>query len=559
MQVSLREGVVGKGPVLAEHRAEGSWQVAGIALLVLATCLMGIVLLATVAASGVFSYSLDDPYIHLAVAEEILAGGYGVNAGEPAAASSSILYPYLVAGLLALGAGSLAPMLITWAASLASVALAVGVFASADLPAPASLKERGFVIPAVCLLVSNLAGLAFTGMEHSLHLALTLAALLGVVRLGKRQRVDAWWIAVLILQPAIRYEGLGVAAAGALVLALTGRFWLATAVALSSVAIVAGFGAWLSSLGLPPLPSSVMVKGSDVAGADGFTGKIAALLENLSGNIGEHSGIAFVVLGVMCVFAANRRLRGGGAAVSPAGLTALFMAVILFGHLVGGRFGWAQRYEAYAFVPALVALPVVFRDRALAILAGRDGASLAIALLLMLLAFAPNVRSTLESPEGSRNISLQQRQMHRLAVEHVGAPVAVNDLGWVSFRNDNYVLDLWGLGSEAARKARTAGEGSAWMAEMAAERGVRLVMIYDSWLPDQPDGWVRLGHLTFKGKLVTAAERDVAMYAADPAYVPQLNRAIQAWSVTLSNRSRFFPDAHENPGYGVDAAAGSPG
>ncbi|RYH10669.1 hypothetical protein [Tropicimonas sp. IMCC6043] len=39
--------------------------------------------------AGVFEYPLDDVYIHLAVAEQIASGGYGVNPGEYASASSS--------------------------------------------------------------------------------------------------------------------------------------------------------------------------------------------------------------------------------------------------------------------------------------------------------------------------------------------------------------------------------------------------------------------------------------------------------------------------------------
>jgi hypothetical protein len=34
--------------------------------------------------------------------------------------------------------------------------------------------------------------------------------------------------------------------------------------------------------------------------------------------------------------------------------------------------------------------------------------------------------------------------VHRFAVEY-SEPVAVIDLGWVTYRNDEYVLDLWGL------------------------------------------------------------------------------------------------------------------
>jgi len=46
---------------------------------------------------GVFTYTLDDPYIHLALAEKIAQGHYGINSGEASAPSSSIVWPFLLA------------------------------------------------------------------------------------------------------------------------------------------------------------------------------------------------------------------------------------------------------------------------------------------------------------------------------------------------------------------------------------------------------------------------------------------------------------------------------
>ena len=48
---------------------------------------------------GVFAYTLDAPYIHLALADQIGDGNYDINAGEAAAPSSTILYPFLLAVL----------------------------------------------------------------------------------------------------------------------------------------------------------------------------------------------------------------------------------------------------------------------------------------------------------------------------------------------------------------------------------------------------------------------------------------------------------------------------
>jgi hypothetical protein len=47
--------------------------------------------------AGEFTYTLDDPYIHLALAKNIWYGNYGINFVEPSAPSSSILWPFLLA------------------------------------------------------------------------------------------------------------------------------------------------------------------------------------------------------------------------------------------------------------------------------------------------------------------------------------------------------------------------------------------------------------------------------------------------------------------------------
>lgn len=46
---------------------------------------------------GKLIYTLDDPYISLALSDQIAHGHYGINATEPASPSSSILYPFLLA------------------------------------------------------------------------------------------------------------------------------------------------------------------------------------------------------------------------------------------------------------------------------------------------------------------------------------------------------------------------------------------------------------------------------------------------------------------------------
>ena len=46
--------------------------------------------------NGQFAFTLDDPYIHLALAKQLALGNYGINSGEFAAPASSILWPFLL-------------------------------------------------------------------------------------------------------------------------------------------------------------------------------------------------------------------------------------------------------------------------------------------------------------------------------------------------------------------------------------------------------------------------------------------------------------------------------
>ena len=62
---------------------------------------------ARVRTGGSYVAPQDDPYIHLAMAERMAAGYYGINVGEASSPSSSLLWPVLLmaAGELGVGAG----------------------------------------------------------------------------------------------------------------------------------------------------------------------------------------------------------------------------------------------------------------------------------------------------------------------------------------------------------------------------------------------------------------------------------------------------------------------
>src|SRR5207249_4185297 len=101
---------------------------------------------------------------------------------------------------------------------------------------------------------------ALSGMEHLLHLAVTSIAAVGLIILVARSQAPWWLYTALILSPSIRYEGISILLAGALALALNGRRRAAAATLVAGLLPLFLFGCFLMAQGLPPIPSSMLVK-----------------------------------------------------------------------------------------------------------------------------------------------------------------------------------------------------------------------------------------------------------------------------------------------------------
>jgi hypothetical protein len=198
-----------------------------------------------------------------------------------------------------------------------------------------------------------------------------------------------------------------------------------------------------------------------------------------------------------------------------------------------GAFGWFSRYELYVWSAALLTALVVFRGSLRRFAAATGPLTFLVAASGVALAIGfPYVYTTLKTPLGSNNIYEQHYQMHRFATEFYDGPVAVTDLGWVSFRNDRYVLDLWGLALASAADARRQG-GVAYMGELARERDVELAMLYGEWYPELPEGWMPVAEMGLGKRLLTPAAAVVTFYALDPAEAPRIRGLLRDFAPTL--------------------------
>ena len=482
-------------------------------LYTLAVMLAGVAVLAAliVLRTGGLAYTLDDPYIHLSLAEEILHGNYGINPGEAASPSSSMLYAPLLAPLLAAGAG-------VWSAlALAVLGQGVAVWLMAGALAPAVATRPASALVAAPLLVQAVNGFALplTGMEHPLHVAASVAILVGLARAATGPAPRWLWFAIL-LAPAIRFEGYALALAAILTLAFLAHRRLAFASLLGLAALTAGYAWAMHALGLPLVPSSVMVKSPATAAAlqaDG-EGALVALAVNAILGLRTLQGMLLAGLSVLLMLLAIvRPNRRRNAVIWPA------LAAIL-AHFLLGRFGWFGRYEVYAVALALTAYLLQLRRPALA-------------PLVLLAVFAWSYAETLtQTPAAAVSLHQQQAQMHRFSAEFFPQPVAVNDLGYVAWDNDTPVLDLWGLGSETARRLTAAQGRTVATLRSLTEGHATYAMIYDiAFQGAIPPEWCRVATLTTSR--VIAASDTVSFWLIDRAQEAAIRDALSRFAPTL--------------------------
>ena len=482
---------------------------------------------------GRLIYSLDDPYISLGLARHIAQGEYGINAGEAASPASSILYPLVLAGFAWASWQQFVPLALNMLAAIATGLLFTAALCRYRILADPSQFTRGAVLVLTVCIAVNTVGLVFVGLEHSLHALTSVFVVLALARALEEDRVPGSLVIAIVLLPLWRFEGMALALLAMAALAVTGHRRPA-AMALAAVALsLSGYVVAMHALGLPSLPSSVLTKSAVaerlIDASAGPADLMELTLRDAVGRLTLEAVPLLLLIAVILAHPAMRVRRRGNSADERWSLWretvfALVVGGTLVAHALFGSWGWFARYEAYAVAVGAAGALILWR-RPIAALVARespvyDGLALA-ALLSLGQAYA---LATLKTPFAAGEIYQQQYQMHRFAVDFYRRPVAVNDIGWVSYDNPNYVLDLIGLGSETARHARAEGQiCTDWMSDLVTARGVGVAMIYDQLFAGQrPPQWHRLAVLRSSFHVVSGYDTVTFYATSDEAVGPAL-------------------------------------
>ncbi len=480
-------------------------------------------------------YSLDDAFIHLDVARNILHGTYGINAGEPSSPSSSIIWPWLLAATQLLGLGVTGPLVLNALAAGATVYVSARLIRTLGLADNATGAGMTLGIGLLVIFAANALALPMTGMEHTWHVLTVALVIEGLIAASKGTPPNTTFIIALVAMPLFRFEGMALFLVSVAALWLQGYRRAAVTAAVAGFSCLAAYEAFLFHLGLPPLPSSVLLKLDVANDPHGKKGFLQMILYNLKASFGSSPGQIYwcflAYLGFMMFFQRrNPRLKY------------VYLPIIcsIMAQMICERFpGIMNRYTIYIMEMAFLGICFSLSDMTGWSIKERR-------FLLFLLGAVPAYTSaltTIYTPAGVHSIYGQQYQMHRFVNDYYHGPVGVNDLGLVGYKNSHYVLDLWGLGSmDVYRLRRAHAYNAAAIDGLVKKHDVRLVMIFKGWfLHMTPRDWKTVGKLHDIDDAYN--NTDVTFYAPPGADRSRIIHALRKFEPTLPAGTTFIEDA----------------
>ncbi len=500
---------------------------------------------------GRFIYTLDDAYIHMAIAKHIVQNGvWGVTPFGFSSSSSSILWPLLLAAVFKIfGVREILPLCI----SLAALGLLLFV-----LYREWTERENrpGWALGMLIawMLFLPLGPILFNGMETMLQaLAAVSFAAAAVHTLAEEKPGRLLPLCLLgALASAVRYEGCFIAAAVCLLLALRGRWKAAILVGLSAAAPVVLYGAYSLGQGWSFLPNSVLIKhsGIDAASPAALWGVLARPFQPIKdidvSRLPVWQSLAVIFLMMLLLRARTVPLRGWWDDRLLPGVLFLMVAVL---HSLGIASDWFFRYQAYLNALGIWAIGCAGIP-ALDFNALRRSAPAAIAaasavLLVAIPLISSAARAIGETPLASRNIWQQQYQMGLFLREfYPQGRVAANDIGAIDFLDDLHLMDLSGLASRPVMQAQQDGS---WQRDLAgtldvitSAADVHLAVIYDNWFNYDPatdraavpPDWIRVAEWTIPDNVVCGGAT-VTWYAVGPVEADALRTALVQFSGAL--------------------------
>lgn len=498
--------------------------------------------------NGVFIYPFDDVFIHMAIAKNFaFYGVWGISPHEFSSASSSVLYPLLLAGLFKLGgAHTFFPFLLNLGAGIAFVVVLYNWLRRQRVSGIAQL----FILLATVVL-TPLPAIALFGMEHTMHILFCFLFIYGFSEAVEREGDLPWQIYVYgVIAVATRYESVFLVMTVCGWLLVKRHFWQSIQLGMVSLLPIFLFGVISLYKGSYFIPNSVLIKSvtPPLTGEGLWQFFTAGIFNRLYFSHPSIGGIAIqrLLLALpLAWWAFQIPLRQAVAYRC----ILLLSIVACFMHLLFAQTGVLFRYEAYLIACAVPILGVLIARYSRDVLFNLPSAARWALLFLCLILLVPlGMRSSaaLSIPrQGSINIYDMQYQMGLFVQRYYPTePVAIGDIGAISWFSSANNVDLEGLGNiEVARSRKNHYWTPAFLDRLVRKDSVRIAIVFDRSYPiELRQKWTKVGVWQIPNN-VACYSNVVSFYAVDSCAAPELRKHLKEFQKDIPKEvvGKIFP------------------
>lgn len=483
-------------------------------------------------------YAMDDAYIHMAVAKNLAEHGvFGITAHGFTSASSSLLWPLILAGVNAVtGTNELAPFVIN--VLLAALLLAV---VHRILSRHGITPVRSFLVLSGLILFVPITPIVFLGMEHTLHVLVAIVFFYAAASALANEHRSIRVLGILaFLVSMVRCDGVFAIVAAGFLLLLRRRFRAAVVIGVLGLLPWVVIGIISVAKGWWLVPNSIVGHASGPESRS-TTALLAYAVRGVM-RIASHKHLFVLAVASLLLLLSWLRQRQWHS-FEPALLILFLFTLVL--HTQFAELGGLYRYEAYLVGAGIVVIALTALRRA-ELTSGDQSrsnpvlarASAYVLVVLMALPLATRgVQALQRTPRAVTNIYEQQFQMGAFVREHYNfGGVATNDAGAINFFADIRHLDLLGLTNKDVAHVRAAGEyNSEAIRRLASEAGVDIAIVYEHWFRrwgGLPKEWPRLGQWTISNNVVCGGTT-VSFYATDSTAAVTLAENLRRFSSRL--------------------------
>lgn len=484
---------------------------------------------------GHFCYIFDDPYIHMAISKHLVLNGvWGVTPYNFSSSSSSILWPLLIAtAYYFVGVNEITPLILNILFATTTLILVYFILKRYQVTSFYNL-----VVLSCLIFFSPIPLLIFSGMEHLLHILLSISFIYMASTILSDENNDTLNYYLLIILAVLlvmtRYEGLALVFIVTLLFLARGRFLLASSLIGISLLPVVIYGIVSTLNGWFFIPNSLLMKSSLLL--NGFS-----LLKIISYLLKTKLSIFLLFALSACVFII-RIMKNRSFWDFSTIMISIFLFIVI-SYMLFVPYSTYFRHDAHVVAVGILTVSMVFYDYIkgsfkLEFNKKNMKKCLVITILFLFLIspFADRTYSVVKLPEASKSIYEQQYQMSLFLKEYYqGESIALNDIGVIDYMADVKITDIMCLGSiDVAREIKNKSFLKADISQLMRNNQVKVVVVYDFLFKERgiPYNWIKVGEWKISDRMFSANDT-VSFYVVNPEDEKELTENLRAFSSKL--------------------------